>query len=90
MSDDHRDHPEITSISIEGLKSIERIQDLPLRPINVLIGANGSGKSNFIGVFSLLQAERHNTVNEYVERSGAPTESCTSGRRSHVACSLAS
>ena len=70
MSDDFRDHPEITSISIEGFKSIERIQDLPLRPINVLIGANGSGKSNFIGAFSLLQAERDNAVGEYVERSG--------------------
>ena len=70
MSDDHHDHPEITSISIEGFKSIERIQDLPLRPINVLIGANGSGKSNFIGAFSLLQAERDNAVGEYVERSG--------------------
>ena len=70
MSADHRDHPEITSISIEGFKSIDRIKDLPLRPINVLIGANGSGKSNFIGAFSLLQAERDSAVGEYVERSG--------------------
>ena len=70
MSDDHHVHPEIRSISIEGFKSIERIKELPLRPINVLIGANGSGKSNFIGVFSLLQAKRDNTVDEYVERSG--------------------
>ena len=70
MNEDHPYHPEITSISIEGFKSIERIQDLPLRPINVLIGANGSGKSNFIGAFSLLQAVRDDTVDEYVERSG--------------------
>ena len=70
MNEDHPHHPEITSISIEGFKSIRRIRDLPLRPINVLIGANGSGKSNFIGVFSLLQAQRDNTFDEYVERSG--------------------
>ena len=70
MTEDHTDHPEITSISIEGFKSIERIQDLPLRPINVLIGANGSGKSNFIGAFSLLHAVRDKTIDEYVERSG--------------------
>ena len=69
MNEDHPYHPEITSISIEGFKSIGRIRE-PLRPINVLIGANGSGKSNFIGAFSLLQAERDNTVDEYVERSG--------------------
>ena len=70
MNEDHPHHPEITSISIEGFKSIRRIRDLPLRPINVLIGANGSGKSNFIGAFSLLQAQRDNTADEYVERSG--------------------
>jgi predicted ATPase len=29
--------------------------DLELRPINVLIGANGVGKSNFIGFFKLLK-----------------------------------
>ena len=84
MNEDHPHHPEITSISIEGFKSIRRIRDLPLRPINVLIGANGSGKSNFIGVFSLLQAQRDNTFDEYVERSGAPTEYCTSGPESPV------
>ena len=70
MHEDHPHHPEITSISIEGFKSIRRIRDLPLRPTNVLIGANGSGKSNFIGAFSFLQAQRDNTVDEYVERSG--------------------
>lgn len=38
---------------IRGFKSI-RDQTVELRPLNVLIGANGSGKSNFIGVFRLL------------------------------------
>ena len=71
MNDEHHPlDPEITSISIEGFKSIERIEQLPLGPINVLIGANGSGKSNFIGVFSLLQAVRDKTLDAYVERSG--------------------
>ena len=62
--------PEVRSISIEGFKSIERIDHLPLHPINVLIGANGSGKSNFIDVFSLLRAVREDTLDTYVERSG--------------------
>jgi predicted ATPase len=31
-----------------------RSLDLEMQPINVLIGANGSGKSNFISVFRLL------------------------------------
>ena len=35
-------------ISIEGFRSFRSLQDFELRNINVLIGANGSGKSNFI------------------------------------------
>ena len=40
-------------IDISGYKSIynERID---LKPINLLIGANGSGKSNFISFFDFL------------------------------------
>ena len=40
-------------ISIKGYKSIKEL-DLDLSPINVLIGANGAGKSNFISFFKLL------------------------------------
>ena len=40
-------------ISIKGYKSIKELE-LDLSPINVLIGANGSGKSNFISFFKLL------------------------------------
>jgi predicted ATPase len=42
-------------ISIKGFKSIKEL-DLDLSPINVLIGANGSGKSNFISFFKLLRS----------------------------------
>ncbi|WP_434687902.1 AAA family ATPase [Pseudanabaena minima] len=41
-------------ISIKGFKSIKELE-LDLSPINVLIGANGSGKSNFISFFKLLR-----------------------------------
>lgn len=40
-------------IAVSGFKSI-REMDLELRSLNVLIGANGAGKSNFLGVFRLL------------------------------------
>src|SRR5690349_413008 len=40
-------------IRVAGFKSI-RDQSLELRPLNILIGANGAGKSNFIEVFRLL------------------------------------
>lgn len=41
-------------IQVKGFKSI-REMDLELRPLNILIGANGSGKSNFLSVFDLMR-----------------------------------
>ena len=45
----------IKKITIEGFKSIRSLQDFPLRHLNVLIGANGAGKSNLVGFFRLLR-----------------------------------
>ncbi len=63
---------QIKSISIEGFKSIASIKDLELRPLNVLIGANGSGKSNFLAAFAVLRNAIVNRdfFHEFVERSG--------------------
>jgi len=60
----------IQSITIEGFKSIRSIKDLPLRPINVLIGANGSGKSNFLEAFVFLGESHAGRVDSYVEYYG--------------------
>ncbi len=57
-------------ITIEGFKSIASIERLPLRPINVLIGANGSGKSNFVEAFSFLHAIRSRKHHDHVMRAG--------------------
>jgi predicted ATPase len=45
----------LENISVQGYKSI-RDMSLDLTSLNVLIGANGAGKSNFISLFSLLRA----------------------------------
>lgn len=42
----------IERIIIENFKSIRKL-DLELKPINILVGANGAGKSNFISFFEL-------------------------------------
>lgn len=62
--------PTLDFITIKGFKSIASIEKLPLAPINVLIGANGSGKSNFIEVFSFLHAMREGRLQRYVSRVG--------------------
>ena len=44
----------IEKLTIKGFKSIKDMQKLPLHRLNVLIGANGVGKSNFVSYFSML------------------------------------
>jgi len=57
-------------ITIHGFKSIASIECLPLKACNVLIGANGSGKSNFIGVFEFLHAIGEGRLRNYVIEAG--------------------
>jgi predicted ATPase len=42
-----------TNVKVEGYRCLRRV-DLALRPLNVFIGANGSGKSSLLDVFHLL------------------------------------
>ncbi len=44
----------IDRITLKGFKSIQSLENFELRPLNVLIGANGSGKSNFVSFFQFL------------------------------------
>ena len=57
-------------ITVRGFKSIASIEKLRLEPLTVLIGPNGSGKTNFLGVFSFLNALREARLQEYVIRAG--------------------
>ena len=45
----------IKTLTIQGFKSIQNLEDFNLRHLNVLIGPNGAGKSNFVGFFRLLR-----------------------------------
>src|SRR5437867_1635410 len=45
----------IDRITIKGFQSIRALENFRLRSLNVLIGANGAGKSNFVSFFSFLQ-----------------------------------
>lgn len=56
-------------VQISGFKSIASL-DLQMKPINILIGANGSGKSNFISLFSFLRHLSEGKLQTYVEKNG--------------------
>lgn len=57
-------------ITIAGYKSI-KVQTLELKPINILIGSNGSGKSNFLSFFEFLSIIYKRNLNEYTALEGA-------------------
>lgn len=61
----------LSGFAIAGFKSIEKVE-FGLRGINVLIGANGSGKSNLIGAFHMLarMMDSVGRLREYVGISG--------------------
>lgn len=46
----------LDKLTIKGFKSIKSLEDFELKNLNVLIGGNGAGKSNFIDFFRLLRA----------------------------------
>ena len=56
-------------IVIEGYKSFKSIE-LELKPINILIGSNGSGKSNFLSFFEFLNRIYEQKLTEYVALNG--------------------
>lgn len=62
----------VQSLSISGYKSIRELLNFPLTNLNVLIGANGAGKSNFIGVFRLLAEMAEQNLQLYVQTQGGP------------------
>ncbi|MBP6549872.1 MAG: AAA family ATPase [Flavobacterium sp.] len=55
----------IDYLEIKGYKSIKNLE-LELKPINILIGSNGVGKSNFISFFKLINAIFNGRLQKYV------------------------
>ena len=60
---------QLSQIVIRGYRSIKNC-DLKLSNINVLIGSNGAGKSNFISIFEMLQEVLDKKLSVYVGKKG--------------------
>lgn len=73
--------PALDWISISGFRSLRNIEKLALASINVIIGANGSGKSNFISAFSFLHSIREGRLEETVKRAGGADDLLFYGRK---------
>jgi len=60
----------IDKLTIEGFKSIRSLTDFELKPLNVLVGANGAGKSNLVSFFRLLRAMADEGLEAFVADQG--------------------
>ncbi len=91
----------LDKIKIAGFKSI-REQEIELTGLNVLIGANGAGKSNFVSVFEFLNEMMERRLQQFVPRAGGADALLFFGQKetekieiylavgqSHYSCSLA-
>lgn len=76
-------------IDIKGYKSIKDLH-LELNPINVLIGANGAGKSNFISFFGFLKAAYDQLLSFTVAKNGGVDKYLHNGRKNTtgISCKL--
>lgn len=71
----------IKKLTIENFKSIRELQNFELNNINILIGANGSGKSNFLSFFSFVRNLIENNLGGYVAKKGKADGIMTFGRK---------
>ncbi len=63
----------INRIVIDNFKSIRHL-DLELKPLNVLIGANGSGKSNLIGFLEMVRRIFDGRFQSFVVENGGSND----------------
>ncbi len=74
------DSDQLSEIVIEGYKSIEHCK-IEMGCLNVLIGANGAGKSNFISFFRLIATLLDHRLQSLVGKAGGPDAVLHFGRK---------
>jgi predicted ATPase len=60
----------LDKITIKGFKSIQNLENFELKKLNILIGANGAGKSNFIQLFKMLGAMTQKNFVKFISLHG--------------------
>ena len=77
----------INKIVVKGYKSIKE-QAVELLPINILIGGNGIGKSNFISIFTLIRNLYEQNLQNYILTKGGAD--CWGKKRRNISVSTCS
>jgi len=63
---------ELKKVTIKGFRSIKEVT-LELGPLNILIGANGAGKSNLIAFFKLMNELMAERLQQHIGATGRAT-----------------
>lgn len=74
-------------LRVSGYRRLRNV-DLPLSPFNVLIGANGVGKTSVLEVMSLLASSASGRLDETVRAGGGISSLITLGRRDPLSICL--
>ena len=73
-------YPRIERLRLRGFRSLADVELCPMAGANVLIGANGSGKSNFVHFFNMLSwMLKSRRVVEFVSREGGADDQLYGG-----------
>ncbi len=79
---------QFSRISVHGFRRLAAIEGLELRPLTVMIGANGAGKTSLLDVLSLLAASACGHLNDSMAEFGGITSILTRGRADDLSVEL--
>ncbi|MBQ2613360.1 MAG: AAA family ATPase [Methanobrevibacter sp.] len=80
-----RDNMHITNIKIKNLKTFKDVS-LDLNRFNVIIGASGCGKTNFVEIFELLKDISQNFHNAIKKHGGIYVKNLNTDEDSYLKC----
>jgi predicted ATPase len=77
----------LNTLALGGYKSVKQCPELRFRQLNVLIGANGSGKSNLLSFFKLLNYAMTGALQIFIGRAGGARSLLHYGPKTTPQCS---
>jgi len=64
----------LDKLTIKGFKSINNLEDFELKNLNVIVGGNGAGKSNFIAFFKMMRSLMDGNLNRFIRDNGGAAD----------------